>query len=172
MKYLMYLVIVKYIKFNYNEFALNQLIADAQRYFNRYWLPNISFEVEFATLKNDPKYAEFTNLQNCNVGDTGHIYCEPLKIDVTLKIVAKKINDITGETISVTVNNLHNSFVRQNYMGNTISSGNSAADKQMAALRQELRNTRLKMLTTWRSAAVFTWGEASQFTWKEVKKNV
>lgn len=163
--------IVKYIKFNYNEFDLNQLIADAQRYFNRYWLPNISFVVEFATLKNDPKYAEFTNLQNCNVGDTGHIYCEPLKIDVTLKIVAKKINDITGETISVTVNNMHNSFVRQNYMGNTISSGNSAADKQMAALRQELRNTRLKMLTTWRSAAVFTWGEASQFTWREVKKN-
>lgn len=163
--------VTKHVTLNYDTNDYDRFKRDAKAYFDRYWHPNVSFEVEFAPLQNDPRYADFMDLQHCNVGDTGRIYCEPLKIDVTLKVVAKKTNDITGETISVTINNLQSSFVRQKYMSSTISTGTSAADKQMAAIRQELRNTKLKMLTTWRSASAFTWREAAEFTWREVSNN-
>lgn len=140
--------ITKHVTLNYDTNNVERFMRDAKAYFDRYWKPNVTYEVEFAPLKNDPLYADFLDLQHCNVGDTGRIYCEPLKIDVTLKVVAKKTDDITGETISVTINNLQNSFVRQKYMGSTVSTGTSAADKQMAAIRQELYDANTVIMGT------------------------
>lgn len=128
--------IMRAVKFNYSQFdgAMERLMADGQAYSEKCFTPKVTYKVKMAALKNDPKYAGFLKLQNYNYGDSGTIYCPELDISTTQKIVEVEKNEITGEIISMTLGNMRNSVVRPTYMGSTISSGHSVADKEFEAL--------------------------------------
>jgi len=60
-------------------------------------------------------------------------------------------------------------LTRRDKLGQTIAK-NTAESKENAALREELRKTKLKLMRTWGDADYFTWKETEQFTWGEVER--
>ena len=130
----------KRVHFNYPERygAMEKLVSDGSAYWNTVCTPKVSYEVEISMIKDDPKYKDFLGLQDYDVGDTGTIYCELLNISTEQKIMAIKRNELTGEIISLTLGNMQNSLIRPSYMGNTISSGNTVSDKQLAAAQEQI----------------------------------
>lgn len=135
----------KRVHFTYAElvdpdYAIERLGKDAMNLWADVNTPKISIKVEVANIKDDPAYKDFLNLQNYDVGYRGKVHVEHLGIDVEMKIVSIRRNELTGEAISITLGNTRNSLIRSTVMSQTVSSGNSIADKQAAtieALRQE-----------------------------------
>ena len=159
----------KVVRFSYDKPDFPQLIKDGRNYFGDIWLPSVAYAVKFANLKNSELYKDFLNLQNYNVGDTVPIFCEELGITTVEKVVKKTINAISGETISVDLGSRKSSLTRKDKFGQTIAT-KSAESKENAALKEELRLTKLKMLGSWGGAELFTWKELEQFTWGEVER--
>ena len=86
-------------------------------------------------------YADFVDLQNYNYGDSGTIYCPELDINEVQKITEVEKDELTGNITRMVLGNLASSFVRPRYMGSTITSGNSAADKQNRAVQESVITT-------------------------------
>lgn len=130
----------KRVHFNYSDSfnSMNNLNCDGNAYWNTVSTPKVTYEVKIASIKGDPKYKEFLELQNYEVGDTGYVYCEPLQISTLQRVMAIKRNELTDEIMSITLGNMQNSILRPSYMGNTISSGNSINDKQLAAVQEQV----------------------------------
>lgn len=144
----------KRIHFTYNtddaNEAMSMLISDGQNYWATYSTPIISIEIKVAAIKNDPKYKDFLNLQNFDVGYSGQIYVEHLGIDVSMKIVSIRRNELTGEAISITLGNSRGSLIRQTVLSQTIVPNNSIESKQEAAIaqvQQELFDTNTKIMS-------------------------
>lgn len=134
----------KRVHFTYADYdpdnAMDRLSKDAMNLWAEVNTPKISIIVEVANIKDDPAYKDFLNLQNYDVGYRGKVHVEHLGIDVEMKIVSIRRNELTGEAISITLGNTRNSLIRSTVMSQTVSSGNSIADKQAAtleALRQD-----------------------------------
>lgn len=127
--------VVRMWQFNYSEYegSKERLDADEKALWERLKTPKITYDVQLAALKNDPRYAEFLNLQNYNYGDTGTIYCPELDITTEQKITEVEKNELTGEITRMILGNLRGSIIRPTYKGSTISSGNSVEDKQNRA---------------------------------------
>lgn len=130
----------KRVHFNYSDGnnSMSNLASDGSAYWNSVRTPNVTYEISIASIKNDPKYKDFLELQNYEVGDTGYIYCEPLQINTLQKVMAVKRDELTDTVISITLGNMQNSLIRPSYMGSTISSGNSINDKQLAAVQEQV----------------------------------
>lgn len=161
--------ICKEVRFNYETSDLGQLIKDGQAYFDSVCVPRVSYTVVFANLKNVELYKDFINLQKYNVGDTVNIHCEELDVITNQKIIKKTIDAISGDTISIELGDSRSSLTRRDKFGQTIAK-NTAESKENAALREELRKTKLKLMRTWGDADYFTWKETEQFTWGEVER--
>lgn len=164
----------KVLKMSYTSPDLAQLSADCQSLYKEIWQPKVEYEVEFAQLKNDPYYKDFMQLQDYNVGDTGHIRNDFLKIDTDeLKIIEKKTDLITGRTISVTLaNKAAWKFVSGGYMGNTASSTASAAEKELRYTRAELKKLKIRSLGTWGDVRKYKWQELTDLTFKNMKGEI
>ena len=97
---------------------------------NAYWdvhaVPQISIEIGVANIKNDPKYEDYLNLQNFDVGYQGKIYVEHLGINTEMKITSIKRNELTGEAITIKLGSVRGSLIRQTVMSQTIVDPNSA----------------------------------------------
>ena len=141
---------------------------DAEEYFRMYCQPSINYKVTFANLKNSELYKDFIGLQECNVGDTGLIYCEELGISTTQKIVRKTIDVLTQSTVEVELGNLSSSLTRRDKFGGTIRINNSS-DKAAAAAKEEARKAILASLKTWEDGLVYTY-ESVKGTWEEAYK--
>ena len=130
-------------QFNYSEFegAMDKLMQDGYAEWLRMSTPLVTYELEIASLKNDPKYVGFLQLQNYNYGDKGIIYCPELDISTEQKIIAIDKDEITGDILRLKLGNLKKSLVRPTYMGSTISTGSSVEDKQMRALQNQTIGT-------------------------------
>lgn len=112
--------------------------STASSYWQTINSPSVSYEVEIATIKDDSLYKDFIDLQQFNVGDTGQIYIEQFGINVTVKIISVEKDLLTGEITSLILGNNLKSIIRSNYLGNTISSGNSNTDKQNAEMQSQV----------------------------------
>lgn len=132
--------IVKMVQFNYSEFegAFDRLMADGYAYWLTVSVPKITYEIKIASLGRDPRYKEFADLQNYNYGDSGTIYCPELDIETTQRITEVEKDELTGDITRMVLGNLRESLSRPNYMGSTISSGNTIADKQNRANQNAL----------------------------------
>ena len=146
----------------------SEQIQDKYFYQNAY--PKYSYRIKLANIRNDPKYKDFANLQNLNVGDKGTVYCEPLGIKTEQMVTCIERDELTGEYTSVTLGSLSDSLSRPNQFSGVVTSGNSATDRQIQALQSELKNEKLRSLRTWGGAKSFKWNEVSNFTWSEVRK--
>lgn len=159
------------VSFTYSDFdtAFDSLVHDVEALFFASDYPKVTYEMSLANLKNDPRYADFLQLQDYQYGDSGSIYCPELGIDTVQKIVAEQRDELTGDVLRMTLGNLKNSWVRPSLLAGTVSSGSTVEDKQRKALENELKKTKLKALPDWKSARTYTWAEIRQFTWKETK---
>ena len=131
----------KRVHFTYAElvdpdYAIERLDKDTMNLWAQVSTPIISIEIKTAAIKNDPKYKDFLNLQNFDVGYSGQIYVEHLGIDVSMKIVSIRRNELTGEAISITLGNSRGSLIRQTVLSQTIVPNNSIEAKQEAAIAQ------------------------------------
>lgn len=161
------------VSFTYSDFdtAFDSLVHDVEALFFASDYPKVTYEMSLANLKNDPRYADFLQLQDYHYGDSGSIYCPELGIDTVQKIVAEQRDELTGDVLRMTLGNLKNSWVRPALLAGTVSSGNSVEDKQRKALENELKKTKLKALPDWKSARTYTWAEIRQFNWEETKNH-
>lgn len=158
--------VTKELTFNYEEYDMNQLIRDGEKYFNSVCTPKISYTVDFANIKNDSRYSEFLELQHCNVGDTGTIYCEQLGINTVQRVVKKTYNPLTNEVTSIVLGNLKSSLTRLDKFSNTISSGNSANDKRLSAMKSEIDNNIALTFGTYKRLNNYTYAELSSYNYK------
>ena len=133
----------KIVRFTYADmvnpgYDMERLIKDGQAYWETVSTPKVSIEVSVANIKTDPKYKDFLNLQNFDVGYKGTVYVEHLNIEVEMKIISIRRNELTGEIIAITLGNTRRSLIRSPVMSQTIVSANSATDKLAVSLQQQL----------------------------------
>lgn len=148
------------------------LEADGFNYWQTVNTPKVSIEVSVANIKSDPKYKDFLNLQNMDVGYTGTVYFEQMGIDVDLKIVSIKRNELTGEAIQITLGNAPNSFIRSPVCSQTIVPNGSVEAKQAQTIKDmqtEIENVKLKSMKYWNGMKNYTWADVKKYKWEEIK---
>lgn len=131
-----------YRKFSYSNpdvpDSMERLMRDGHTLFEQLYVPKVFYEVNIASLKNDPKYKGFSDLQNYRVGDRGTIECELLGIKTTQQITAVEIDRLTGDIKKIKLGNEVNSLIRPSYKSGTISTGSSPAEKALQKQVEEL----------------------------------
>lgn len=127
--------IIKHVKFSYN--GESRFDKDHDDYFWAHTEPKLSYEVTFKDLKNIPEYSEWMKFQRYRVGDTGRIFSKLLKIDTKQKVISRTLNDITGETESMTLGNFMPSlFMNSKY--NNLLAKNDSAGKRLDVLESKV----------------------------------
>lgn len=129
--------------------GLDRLTRDGQALWAQVSTPQITIVVSVANIKSDPKYKDYINLQNYDVGYKGTVYVEHLGIDVEMEIVSIRRNELTGEAIQITLGNSRRSMIRSTVMSQTIVSPNSVEGKNAAAtqaVQKELYNTQTALM--------------------------
>lgn len=87
-----------YAPSNY-EVAKEMLEADITQYFKTCCAPLISYDIDLIEVKNNPEYAELTNLGDYRVGNKGYIYDERIgtvEIEITQTITDALMNTVTN----------------------------------------------------------------------------
>lgn len=170
----------KRIHFTYDDFGdssknMQRLIADGDAYWDTVATPQISIEVGVANIYDDPRYADFVNLQNFDVGYRGIIYVEHLGINIEMKITAIKRNELTGQAISIKLGSVRGSLIRQTVMSQTIVDPNSVEGKNTinnAQLQQELEDVYMKIMSSSISSMMtFTINQLEEHTIDELEGN-
>ena len=144
------------------------LVRDGTAYWKTVNTPTVSIEVSVANLKNDPKYADFVNLQNLDVGYIGTIFMEQLNINIDLKIVSIKRDELTGEALQVVLGSARGSFVRSPVMSQTIVGNGTILGKQeleMQAMKNQMEDLTLKQMRTWGGMKNYSWAAVKEFKW-------
>lgn len=162
--------ISKSVIFSYeNEEAAASFEQDARNYFAEKCYPKINYKVNYANLKNADLYKDFIGLQNCNVGDTGYVYCEELGITTLQKIVKKTTDILSGNTVSIELGNMQNSLTRKDKYSTMVYDDSSAA-KAAAAAAEEARKAFASSLKTWGDCFNYKWKDLRILKWQEVYK--
>ena len=130
-------------QFNYTDFedSFDRLVEDTQALWRQISTPKVTYEMQFASLRSDPRYTEFMKLQNYNYGDQGVLYCPELDIYTTQQISEIEKDEITGDIISMKLGSLSSSLIRPNFMGSTVTSGRSSEDKQNRVMQDMIIGT-------------------------------
>lgn len=129
---------------------LARLIKDMFGYWDTVNTPKVSIIVGTAYIKGDPKYKDFINLQNFDVGYKGTVYVEHLGIDVEMKINSIRRNELTGEALQITLGNTRQSLIRSTVMSGTIVSPNSPEGKNTLiteSLSKQLYDTQTAIMS-------------------------
>lgn len=158
---------VKAMVFTYDVNDVSVLQADAKAYIDDYYDPLINYSVTFATLKNTELYKDFSNLQSCNLGDTGTIYNELLKINTVQKIIKKTVNVLTGEVISIELGKAKKSITRPARYTNTMS----PQDTTYVLMQQVYKSLQENIATTsptWASCK-WAWNRLHLVAWDKFK---
>lgn len=124
--------------FNYSNDDFDRLIKDGQELFGQLCRPKVSYEVNIASMKDNPKYSGFFELQNYNLGDSGTIECDLLDIKTTQKIIAIERDELTGNIKKIKLGSENYSLVRPSYKSDTISTGSSPAENALQKQIEEL----------------------------------
>ena len=158
------------VTFSYDsEEASEAFRKDAQAYFDLYKYPKINYKVKFANLKNTDLYKDFIGLAECNIGDTGNIYCEELGISTLQKVIKKTVDVLTGDTISVELGNMQSSLTRKDKYSSMVYDDSSAA-KVAKAAEEEARKAFAAGLKTWGDCYRYKWKDLRPLRWGEIYK--
>ena len=147
------------------------LTKDGFAYWQTVSTPIVSIEVSVANLKNDPKYKDFVDLQNLDVGYEGNVYIEQYGIDINLKIVSIRRDELTGEALQVVLGTSRGSFIRSPVMSQTIVANGTVLGKQeaeMQAMKDQMDDMTLKQMRFWRGMSSYKWTDAQNYTWREI----
>lgn len=147
------------------------LTKDGFAYWQTVSTPTVSIEVSVANLKNDPKYKDFVDLQNLDVGYEGNVYIEQYGIDINLKIVSIRRDELTGEALQVVLGTSRGSFIRSPVMSQTVVANGTVLGKQeaeMQAMKEKVDDISLNQMRYWRGMKIFKWVDAQNYTWEEI----
>ena len=147
------------------------LTKDGFAYWQTVSTPTVSIEVSVANLKNDPKYKDFVDLQNLDVGYEGNVYIEQYGIDINLKIVSIRRDELTGEALQVVLGTSRGSFIRSPVMSQTVVANGTVLGKQeaeMQAMKEKVDDISLNQMRYWRGMKIFKWEDAQNYTWEEI----
>lgn len=158
------------VEFSYERDDEAGFRSDAEDYFRMYCNPNINYRVVFANLKGNELYEDFIGLQDCNVGDTGTIYCEELGIKTLQKVIRKTTDVLTNSTVEIELGNLASDLTRRDKYSGTIVTQNSA-DKAAAAAAEAARKAMFGAIKNWGDASAYKWQDLRVGTWAEAYKN-
>lgn len=153
---------VRYVRFNYDTATLEQYREDVASYFDTIKYPSVNYRVSFANLRNQPLYEGFLGLQHCEVGDTGTITNRAIDISTTQQIIKRVYDPLTDTVVSVELGNTRGSITKKSVYSNTITSGQSPIEKQLAAAE-------IAGLGTWNDARRLRWYQIEKYTWNQAK---
>lgn len=120
------------------------------------------YSVRYADLAPDDPFQELASYE---VGDTGVIEDSELEISTTQRIMKTVTNLLTGERISTETGNVKRSIARRQPYSNTVTANQSAAQKQIEAIAEQVEELDRARLATWGTARGMTWEQAKKFTW-------
>lgn len=162
-----------YVRFSYDAENIQQFHADAQAYFDEYKQSNVNITVRFANLSDLEKYKQYIDLDSFEVGDKITVYHSDLDIYYSnLEIISKRFDAVAQRTMEIQIGSFKGAITRRTFMSETVSSGDTPADKEIIAINTQLNDMTLRTLRTWGGAAAYTWAEISKFTWEDVTKYV
>ena len=95
------------------------------------------YSVRYADLPPDDPFQELASYE---VGDTGIIEDSELGISTTQRIMKTVTNLLTGERISTETGNVKRSIARKQPFSNTVTTEQSAAQKQLDALTEQVND--------------------------------
>ena len=125
-------------RFNYSTDNSEKLVKDGQELFGQLCRPKVSYEVNIASMKDNPKYSGFFELQDYNLGDSGTVECDLLNIKTMQKIIAIERDELTGNIKKIKLGSENYSLVRPSYKSDTISTGSSPAETALQKQVEEL----------------------------------
>ena len=160
-----------YARFNYETENVQQFHADAQAYFDEYKQSSVNITVRFANLSDLEKYKQFIDLDSFEVGDKITVYHKDLDIYYSnLEIISKRFDAVSQKTMEIQIGSFKGAITRRTFMSETVSSGDTPADKEIIAINSQLNDMTLRALHTWGGASAYKWGEVAKYTWKDVQK--
>lgn len=162
-----------YVRFSYDAENIQQFHADAQAYFDEYKQSNVNITVRFANLSDLEKYKQYIDLDSFEVGDKITVYHSDLDIYYSnLEIISKRFDAVAQRTMEIQIGSFKGAITRRTFMSETISSGDTPADKEIIAINTQLNDMTLRTLRTWGGASAYKWGEVAKYTWEDVTKYV
>lgn len=162
-----------YARFNYDTKNVQQFHADAQAYFDEYKQSNVNITVRFANLSDLEKYKQYIDLDSFEVGDKITVYHSDLDIYYSnLEIISKRFDAVAQKTMEIQIGSFKGAITRRTFMSETVSSGDTPADKEIIAINTQLSDMTLRALRTWGGASAYKWGEVAKYTWEDVTKYV
>lgn len=160
-----------YVRFSYDAENIQQFHADAQAYFDEHKQSNVNITVRFANLSDIEKYKQYLDLDSFEVGDKITVYHSDLDIYYSnLEIISKRFDAVAQKTMEIQIGSFKGAITRRTFMSETISSGDTPADKEIIAINTQLNDMTLRTLRTWGGAGAYKWGEVAKYTWEDVTK--
>ena len=137
---------------------------DFSKYMSTIQTVEASYSVKHRDIAdNDP----FQELANYEVGDTGTIEDTELEISTTQRITKVVIDLLTGERILTETGSVKRSIARKTAYSNTVSTSESAQQKAIEALTEQVGEIERSSLATWATARSMTWGTAKKYKWSD-----
>ena len=162
-----------YVRFSYDAENIQQFHADAQAYFDEHKQSNVNITVRFANLSDLEKYKQYIDLDSFEVGDKITVYHSDLDIYYSnLEIISKRFDAVAQRTMEIQIGSFKGAITRRTFMSETVSSGDTPADKEIIAINTQLNDMTLRALRTWGGASAYKWGEIAKYTWEDVTKYV
>ncbi len=160
-----------YARFNYETENVQQFHADANAYFDEHKQSKINITVRFANLSDLEKYKQYIDLDSFEVGDKITVYHSDLDIYYSnLEIISKRFDAVAQKTMEIQIGSFKGAITRRTFMSETVSSGDTPADKEIIAINTQLNDMTLRTLRTWGGAGAYKWGEVAKYTWEDVTK--
>lgn len=162
-----------YVRFSYDAENIQQFHADAQAYFDEHKQSKINITVRFANLSDLEKYKQYIDLDSFEVGDKITVYHSDLDIYYSnLEIISKRFDAVAQKTMEIQIGSFKGAITRRTFMSETVSSGDTPADKEIIAINTQLNDMTLRTLRTWGGAGAYKWGDVAKYTWEDVTKYV
>lgn len=155
--------VTRSVTFRYDKPDSDRLAKDTVDYFSTIYMPYIKYTVRVKDLRNNPDFKGFNNNFRYNVGDTGKIYDERLKLITEQKIIKRVIDGIKDEIIELTFGNNQRSLTRPSKYANEVVTSN---DRYML---NQIKQVEDMMLGEWKFTKRKKWGEVKLYTWKKLK---
>lgn len=138
-----------YARFNYDTKNVQQFHADAQAYFDEHKQSKINITVRFANLSDFEKYRQYIDLDSFEVGDRITVYHSDLDIYYSnLEIISKRFDAVAQRTMEIQIGSFKGAITRRAYMADTVSSGDTAADKAINAVQQEQYDSNTRIMSS------------------------
>lgn len=138
--------------------------SDFAKYMSTIQTVEASYSVKHRDIPYDDPLQELASYE---VGDTGTIEDTEIEISTTQRITKIVIDLLTGERVLTETGSVKRSIAKKTAYSNTVSTSESAQQKAIEALAEQVGDLDRSRLATWGSARSMTWGTAKKYKWND-----